>query len=185
MLHTKIQALVEVGMFNPYLAQKTFVKSKINYKIFDPEAPLFFTTATKEFLQNLDDISYLRLYLNSDNYFNREEWDIFKQTIMADYACYQRIIYIATVKIERLPIDLLIPMMHSSLLTNHIPTNYIFKIVSENPEFRKEIANHPAIVDFLTNRSRAQAYIWGDLLPFPFPGDQTDTINNALNNFHI
>lgn len=189
MFHPKIQMFREIGFFTPRMAQRNFIRNNINYFCEDPIAPLFFTEETKQFLLSLSDLDYLKLYLNIEKYLTYNEWCVFKQTIINDNVLQYKLVNIVDLKAEILPIDLLIPIMTDYVLISHVPTAYVLRVLNSNDEFRQEIANYPAIVDFLTNRSRAQAFIWGDLLPFPFlPEEGTaghDPLLRPMRNLHL
>lgn len=188
MFHPKIQLLSQAGLFNPRMAQRNFFRNNINYELFAPETPLFFSENTKAFLRSLDDVTYLKLYLNFERYLSDNEWYIFKTTIMNDLQLHYRVVNIVDLKSEVLPVNLLVPMMRDMVLINHIPTSYIFSVINNDSEIREEVSNYPALVDYLTNRSRAQAYIWGDLLPFPFLPEETaahDPLIRPMRNLHI
>ncbi len=178
MFHPKIQLLSQAGIFNPRMAQRNFFRNNINYELFDTESPLFFSENTKTFLRSLDDVTYLKLYLNFERYLSHDEWQMFKTTVIADLQLHYRLISIVDLKSEILPVNFLVPMMRDMVLINHIPIAYIYTVLNSNEEIRAEIGNYPALMDFITsrgNRGRPQIYIWGDLIPFPYLPEEDDS----------
>lgn len=185
MFHPKIQLLSQAGLFNPRMAQKNFFRNNINYELDDPESPFSFSENTKIFLMSLDNLSYLKLYLNFDKYLTNDEWYIFKTTLMNDIALKLRMTSIIVYQHIIINPDLLILLMLDKEYINFIPSLYIKTLLNTDPEFRRQIANYPDLVEFVTNLDRPQLYVWGDLMPFPYlPEEDDDEIAHAAQSMN-
>lgn len=178
-----------LGFFSPHHFKKEFFLSNINFI----SVPInsgdmnIFTEETLVFLATLKDIDFLDLYLNTYGYFNEKQWRIFKEGVMNDMETHVRLVNYVKTETDKIPISHIIPLLRDMVLMCHVPTNYLFRLLNSNSEFRAELKNHPHIIQYLSQCNRNQHYIWGNALPAPADQNDvtTDILLRPMRGFHV